>query len=148
MSEDVRRLVGGDVRRLRTAAGLTQAELAAKMGCGSRLRQRIIAWWAQPDRCHFVALSAGARRQVCSPFSGGIASQEVGQVNKNGLLVLTPRLMCVRPAPRLLRASGSDRQQRRADHHRRNRESVRARSHGARGRVRQAPSSGCQTGGG
>lgn len=32
MPEDVRRLVGGNVRRLRTAARLTQAELAARMG--------------------------------------------------------------------------------------------------------------------
>lgn len=32
MSEDVRRLVGRNVRRLRIAAGLSQAELAARMG--------------------------------------------------------------------------------------------------------------------
>lgn len=32
MSEDVRRMVGRNVRRLRTAAGLTQAELAERMG--------------------------------------------------------------------------------------------------------------------
>jgi len=32
MSEDVRRLVGDKVRRLRFAAGLSQAELAARMG--------------------------------------------------------------------------------------------------------------------
>jgi transcriptional regulator with XRE-family HTH domain len=32
MSEDVRRLVGRNVRRLRTAAGLSQAELAERMG--------------------------------------------------------------------------------------------------------------------
>lgn len=31
MSEDVRRLVGNNVRRLRLAAGLSQAELAARM---------------------------------------------------------------------------------------------------------------------
>ena len=32
MSEDVRRLVGRNVRRLRIAAGLSQAELAVRMG--------------------------------------------------------------------------------------------------------------------
>jgi transcriptional regulator with XRE-family HTH domain len=32
MSEDVRRLVGENVRRLRIAAGLSQAELAERMG--------------------------------------------------------------------------------------------------------------------
>ena len=32
MSEDVRRMVGRNVRRLRTAAGLTQAELSERMG--------------------------------------------------------------------------------------------------------------------
>jgi transcriptional regulator with XRE-family HTH domain len=46
MSEDVRRLVGGNVRRLRTAAGLTQAELAAKMGV---------------DRAYVSALELGGR---------------------------------------------------------------------------------------
>jgi len=46
MSEDVRRLVGGNVRRLRTAAGLTQAELAEKMGV---------------DRAYVSALELGER---------------------------------------------------------------------------------------
>ena len=46
MAEDVRRLVGGNVRRLRTAAGLTQAELAARMGV---------------DRAYVSALELGAR---------------------------------------------------------------------------------------
>jgi transcriptional regulator with XRE-family HTH domain len=32
MSEDVRKMVGLNVRRLRVAAGLTQAELAERMG--------------------------------------------------------------------------------------------------------------------
>ena len=32
MSEDVRRMVGDNVRRLRLAAGLSQAELAHRMG--------------------------------------------------------------------------------------------------------------------
>ena len=32
MSEDVRRMVGRNVRRLRVAAGLSQAELAERMG--------------------------------------------------------------------------------------------------------------------
>jgi transcriptional regulator with XRE-family HTH domain len=32
MSEDVRRMVGRNVRRLRIAAGLSQAELAQRMG--------------------------------------------------------------------------------------------------------------------
>jgi transcriptional regulator with XRE-family HTH domain len=32
MSEDVRRMVGRNVRRLRTAAGLSQAALAERMG--------------------------------------------------------------------------------------------------------------------
>ncbi len=32
MSDDVRRLVGRNVRRLRIAAGLSQAELAERMG--------------------------------------------------------------------------------------------------------------------
>jgi transcriptional regulator with XRE-family HTH domain len=46
MPEDVRRLVGGNVRRLRTAAGLTQAELAVRMGV---------------DRAYVSALELGAR---------------------------------------------------------------------------------------
>ena len=32
MSEDVRRMVGQNVKRLRLAAGISQAELAARMG--------------------------------------------------------------------------------------------------------------------
>jgi transcriptional regulator with XRE-family HTH domain len=32
MSEDVRRMLGRDVKRLRKAAGLTQADLAERMG--------------------------------------------------------------------------------------------------------------------
>ena len=32
MSEDVRQMVGRNVRRLRIAAGMSQAELAAKLG--------------------------------------------------------------------------------------------------------------------
>jgi transcriptional regulator with XRE-family HTH domain len=32
MSEDVRRMVGGNVRRLRLIAGLSQAKLAERMG--------------------------------------------------------------------------------------------------------------------
>jgi transcriptional regulator with XRE-family HTH domain len=32
MSEDVRRMVGRNARRLRVAAGLSQAELASRMG--------------------------------------------------------------------------------------------------------------------
>jgi transcriptional regulator with XRE-family HTH domain len=32
MADDVRQLVGGNVRRLRKAAGISQAELAARMG--------------------------------------------------------------------------------------------------------------------
>jgi len=32
MSEDVRRLVGRNVKRLRTAAGISQAKLAERMG--------------------------------------------------------------------------------------------------------------------
>jgi transcriptional regulator with XRE-family HTH domain len=32
MSEDVRRMVGRNVKRLRSAAGLSQAELAERMG--------------------------------------------------------------------------------------------------------------------
>jgi transcriptional regulator with XRE-family HTH domain len=32
MSDDVRRLVGGNVKRLRIVAGLSQAELAERMG--------------------------------------------------------------------------------------------------------------------
>jgi transcriptional regulator with XRE-family HTH domain len=46
MPEDVRRLVGGNVRRLRTAAGLTQAALAVRMGV---------------DRAYVSALELGAR---------------------------------------------------------------------------------------
>ena len=54
MSEDVRRLVGRNVRRLRMAAGLSQAELAARLGVdrayvsGLELGQRnatIITLW-------------------------------------------------------------------------------------------------------
>ena len=32
MADDVRRMVGGNVRRLRLAAGISQAELAQRMG--------------------------------------------------------------------------------------------------------------------
>jgi transcriptional regulator with XRE-family HTH domain len=46
MLEDVRRLVGGNVRRLRTAARLTQAQLAEKMGV---------------DRAYVSALEIGGR---------------------------------------------------------------------------------------
>lgn len=46
MSQDVRRLVGENVRRLRTAAGLTQAKLAVKMGV---------------DRAYISALELGGR---------------------------------------------------------------------------------------
>jgi transcriptional regulator with XRE-family HTH domain len=54
MSEDVRRIVGSNVRRLRKAAGLSQAELAARMGVdraylsGLELGQRnptIVSLW-------------------------------------------------------------------------------------------------------
>jgi transcriptional regulator with XRE-family HTH domain len=46
MSEDVRRLVGDNVRRLRIAAGLSQAELAERMGV---------------DRAYVSGLEQGAR---------------------------------------------------------------------------------------
>jgi transcriptional regulator with XRE-family HTH domain len=46
MPQDVRRLVGGNVRRLRTIAGLTQAKLAEKMGV---------------DRAYISALELGER---------------------------------------------------------------------------------------
>jgi transcriptional regulator with XRE-family HTH domain len=54
MSEDVRRMVGRNVRRLRITAGLSQAELAARLGVdrayvsGLELGQRnatIITLW-------------------------------------------------------------------------------------------------------
>ncbi len=54
MSEDVRRLVGGNIKIIRTAAGLTQAALADRMGVdrayisGLELGQRnptIISLW-------------------------------------------------------------------------------------------------------
>ena len=54
MSEDVRRMVGQNVRRLRTAAGLSQAELAERWGAdradisGLKLGQRnptIVTLW-------------------------------------------------------------------------------------------------------
>jgi transcriptional regulator with XRE-family HTH domain len=54
MSEDVRRMVGRNVRRLRVAAGLSQAELASRLGVdrayvsGLELGQRnatIITLW-------------------------------------------------------------------------------------------------------
>jgi len=46
MSQDVRRLVGGNVKRLRTQAGLSQAELASQMGV---------------DRSYVSGLEAGER---------------------------------------------------------------------------------------
>jgi transcriptional regulator with XRE-family HTH domain len=46
MSEDVRRLVGDNVRRLRIAAGLSQAKLAERMGV---------------DRAYVSGLEQGAR---------------------------------------------------------------------------------------
>jgi transcriptional regulator with XRE-family HTH domain len=54
MPEDVRRLVGGNVRRLRIAAGLTQAKLSERIGVdrayvsGLELGERnptVIALW-------------------------------------------------------------------------------------------------------
>ncbi|MBM3529474.1 MAG: helix-turn-helix transcriptional regulator [Alphaproteobacteria bacterium] len=54
MREDVRRMVGQNVRRLRTAAGLSQAELAERLGAdrayisGLELGQRnptIVTLW-------------------------------------------------------------------------------------------------------
>ena len=54
MSEDVRRMVGANIKRLRLAAKITQAELAARMGVdrayvsGLELGQRnptIISLW-------------------------------------------------------------------------------------------------------
>jgi transcriptional regulator with XRE-family HTH domain len=54
MSEDVRRMVGRNVKRLRTAAGLSQAELAERIGAdraylsGLELGQRnptIVTLW-------------------------------------------------------------------------------------------------------
>ena len=54
MSEDVRRLVGGNIRKIRIAAGLTQAALADRMGVdrayvsGLELGQRnptILSFW-------------------------------------------------------------------------------------------------------
>ncbi|MBM4073826.1 MAG: helix-turn-helix transcriptional regulator [Planctomycetes bacterium] len=54
MSEDVRRMVGQNVRRLRTAAGLSQAQLAERLGAdrayisGLELGQRnptIVTLW-------------------------------------------------------------------------------------------------------
>jgi transcriptional regulator with XRE-family HTH domain len=46
MSEDVRRMVGRNVRRLRLAAGISQAELASRMGV---------------DRAYVSALELGHR---------------------------------------------------------------------------------------
>jgi transcriptional regulator with XRE-family HTH domain len=46
MSEDVRRMVGQNVRRLRLAAGISQAELAERMGV---------------DRAYVSGLEQGAR---------------------------------------------------------------------------------------
>lgn len=46
MSEDVRRMVGQNVRRLRLAAGISQAELAERMGF---------------DRAYVSELEQGAR---------------------------------------------------------------------------------------
>lgn len=54
MSDDVRRMVGGNIKRLRLAAKITQAELAARMGVdrayvsGLELGQRnptIVSLW-------------------------------------------------------------------------------------------------------
>ena len=46
MAQDVRQLVGGNVRRVREAAGLTQAELAARL---------------EVDRAYISGLELGAR---------------------------------------------------------------------------------------
>lgn len=46
MSEDVRRLVGENVRRLRQAAGISQAELSVRLGV---------------DRAYISGLEKGAR---------------------------------------------------------------------------------------
>jgi transcriptional regulator with XRE-family HTH domain len=46
MSEDVRRIVAGNVRRLRIRAGITQAQLAERMGV---------------DRAYVSGLEQGAR---------------------------------------------------------------------------------------
>jgi transcriptional regulator with XRE-family HTH domain len=78
MSEDVRHLVGDNVKRLRLAAGLSQAELAYRMGVdrayvsGLEQGQRnptIISLWhvakalGVPMRSFFDELKKGAGRR-------------------------------------------------------------------------------------
>ena len=74
MSEDVRRIVGSNVRRLRKAADLSQAELANRMGVdrayvsGLELGQRnptVITLWhlAQALEVHLTDLVGIVRRQ-------------------------------------------------------------------------------------
>jgi transcriptional regulator with XRE-family HTH domain len=66
MAEDVRRLVGKNVKRLRLAAGLSQAELAERMGV---------------DRAYVSGLELGQRNptvvtlwHVCKALSVKLAS--------------------------------------------------------------------------
>jgi transcriptional regulator with XRE-family HTH domain len=79
MSDDVRRLVGHNVRRLRIAAGLSQAELAERMGVdrayvsGLELGQRnptIVTLW-------HIAKALGVKLRLFSTkgsHAGGLGS--------------------------------------------------------------------------
>ena len=75
MAEDVRRMVGENVRRLRLAAGISQAELAQRMGVdrayisGLELGQRnptVVTLWhlAQALKTHLRELFGDLPRRV------------------------------------------------------------------------------------
>jgi transcriptional regulator with XRE-family HTH domain len=78
MSEDVRRIVGSNVRRLRKAAGVSQAELANRMGVdrayvsGLELGQRnptVITLWhlAKALEAHLTDLVGSPARSRSRP---------------------------------------------------------------------------------
>jgi transcriptional regulator with XRE-family HTH domain len=60
MAEDVRRMVAENVKRLRLAANLTQAELAARMGV---------------DRAYVSGLEQGQRNPTIQPVARGQSAQ-------------------------------------------------------------------------
>jgi transcriptional regulator with XRE-family HTH domain len=63
MPEDVRRLVGANVRRLRIAAGLSQAALSERMGVDRGLRERPGKGREKPDDHHALAHRKSAGRE-------------------------------------------------------------------------------------
>lgn len=96
MSEDVRRLVGRNARRLRIAAGLSQAELAERMGV---------------DRAYVSGLELGQRNptvvtlwHVAQALGVGLAPFFKGEKQQRGSVTGSIR-GCVSPRSRLARSA-------------------------------------------